>query len=174
MDSKNYLTGRQVNLLKRSFRKLNAQRVAARFYDRLFELHPKLREMFPPDHSDLMTKMMSVLELVVFSFEDKGEDRYSLQNSVILPLRELGRRHDDLGLNLEHYELANRLLIDSIQFELKDRFSNEFRESWGTALAMLSHAMLDKSMDDHKPRQSLQETFQQFFQEFKKRMSNFS
>ncbi len=179
MDSnkqKDYLNGQQVSLLKKSYRLLEPLKVASLFYEKLFERYPQLRHMFPTDHTDLMTKLMGVLELVVFSFEEKAPDRFLLQETMVIPLRDLGKKHDDRGVQSEHYFIANELLIESIHERLGKDFSEPMRESWIVALNLLSAAMQDASVDSlmtNKSGSSLfQGNFRQIFTEFKKRISH--
>ena len=179
MDSdnqKHYLNGQQVSLLKKSYRLLEPLKVAALFYGKLFERYPQLRHMFPTDHSELMTKLMGVLELVVFSFEEKTPDRFLLQETMVIPLRGLGKKHDDRGVLPEHYIIATELLIESIHEKLGKDFSEPMRESWNVALKILSAAMQDTSVDllmTSKSGSSLfQGNFRQIFTEFKKRISH--
>ena len=79
------LSGHQVGLLKKSFRQLNADQVAHDFYSRLFTQYPEVKHLFPADMSDLTTKLMSVFELVVFSFEEKQRMIHVL---IVGPIKE--------------------------------------------------------------------------------------
>jgi hemoglobin-like flavoprotein len=165
-----------VSLLKKSYRQFEPLQIAALFYDKLFERYPDLKHMFPTDHSELMTKLMGVLELVVFSFEEKTNDRFSLQESMIIPLRDLGKKHDDRGVMPEHYTIANDLLLESIHEKLGNDFTDPIRESWSVALHILSAAMQDESVDSQIINRSsnsvFQGNFRQLFNEFKKRISH--
>lgn len=140
------LTGHQVGLLKKSFRQLNADQVANDFYNRLFTQYPALKHLFPTDMSDLSTKLMSVFELVVFSFEEKKHDQFLLQDALIVPLRELGRKHDAKGVEPKHYTIANGLLLETMRDNGKDFFSNEVVNAWKLALDQLAAAMLDRTV----------------------------
>ena len=175
-NQKNYLNGQQVSLLKKSYRLLEPLKLAALFYEKLFERYPQLKHLFPADHSDLMTKLMGVLELVVFSFEEKVPDRFLLQETMVIPLRDLGKKHDDRGVLPEHYAIANELLIESLHEKLGKDFSEPMRESWNVALAILSAAMQDASVDSLMTAKSgsslFQGNFRQMFTEFKKRISH--
>jgi hemoglobin-like flavoprotein len=140
------ITAQQVTLLKKSFRQLDTQQIAAKFYSKLFERHPEVKRLFPPDMVDLGKKLMSVFELVVFSFEEITHDKYMLQQSVIVPLRELGRKHDDKGIQPEHYTIANSLLLETMQEEAGPDFTDEVKECWRVALFHLTTTMLDRSV----------------------------
>jgi hemoglobin-like flavoprotein len=140
------LTSHQVGLLKKSFRQLNTEQVANDFYSRLFTQYPAVKHFFPTDMSDLSTKLMSVFELVVFSFEEKKHDQFLLQDALIVPLRELGRKHDAKGIEPKHYTIANDLLLETMRDAGKDFFTSEVADAWKLALDQLTAAMLDRSV----------------------------
>jgi hemoglobin-like flavoprotein len=143
----NCLTGRQVGLLKKSFRQMDPGKVATRFYADLFEKHPGVKPLFSGNMSELMDKMMCVLELVVFSFEEKSQDNFKLQDSLIIPLRVLGKKHDQLGIIREHYVLTTQLLLNAIREETGASFTEDMSRSWGIALDHLAFVMQDSSLD---------------------------
>jgi len=140
------LTKQQVALLKKSFRQLDSSRVASVFYAKLFERHPEVKPLFPTDMADLSSKLMSVFELVVFSFEEKTDNQFTLQESVIMPLRQLGRKHDEKGIEPRHYELANALLLEAMQETGPSFFTDDVVTVWKLALNQLTFAMLNKSI----------------------------
>ena len=172
---KTYLTGQQVLLLKKSFRQMNPPQVAARFYSTLFQQHPEVKHMFPTDTVELGSKLMSVFELVVFSFDEKEHGRFGLQDVLIKPLRALGRKHDDKGVKAEHYEIANGLLL-KIMKESGEAFTKEMYQSWELALGHLTFAMQDKSVDStlklsEQTTTSIRDMFANILQNLKKQVS---
>jgi hemoglobin-like flavoprotein len=141
-----YLTAAQVQLLKKSFRQLNAQAYSDYFYKNLFERHPEVRPMFPADIEELKLKLMSVFELVMFSFEEKQDGQFALQEPLIIPLRHLGRTHEEKGVLPAHYQIANGLTLESLAHTLGTEHTPEIRQAWQLALAHLTSAMLNKSV----------------------------
>lgn len=140
------LTEQQVRLLKRSFRLMDPHKVTTRFYSKLFEQHPEIKTLFS-DTNELMEKLMSVLELVVFSFDEKTNGMFGLEDSLIVPLRHLGKKHEDKGVRPEHYPIANSLLLQSIEEELGTKQFAEVKGVWQNALEHLTAAMLNTSVD---------------------------
>jgi hemoglobin-like flavoprotein len=167
-----YLTAEHIALLKRTFRQLDTVRVASQFYRKLFALYPEVKSMFPSDTSDLGIKLMSVFELAVFSFEEKTQNQFGLQDAVIAPLRELGRKHESKGVLREHYKIANRLLLETMKNESPDVFSSKVEQSWALALQHLTFAMLDSNVNPKNISDesgiSLRETFSYLRQKIKK------
>jgi hemoglobin-like flavoprotein len=164
------LTGQQVSLLKKSFRQLDTNWVANTFYSRLFESHPYVRPLFPTDMSELAAKLMSVFELVVFSFDEKKHNQFTLQEQLIVPLRELGRKHDSKGVKPEHYDIANDLLLGAMRDGGKNVFSEEVEAAWKNALGQLTVAMLDRSIKTRGTHEESGKTLRETFAYIRKRL----
>lgn len=136
----------QVYLLKKSFRMLDPSQTSQRFYSKLFQQYPFVKPLFPNDMTELGGKLMSVFELVIYSFEETSHNEYTLQQSLIVPMRELGRKHDTKGVLDEYYGIANTLILETLQEELKGDFTDQVKIAWQLALDHLTKAMLDKSI----------------------------
>ena len=79
-----------------------AQQAGALFYDRLFDLDPNLRRLFPGDLREQSQKLMQMLAVAVRSLDDIG--------SITPALHALGRRHVAYGVTAEHFDtVANAL-----------------------------------------------------------------
>jgi hemoglobin-like flavoprotein len=153
------LTWDQVAILKKTFRSLNTDRVASRFYSSLFEQHPEVQSLFPKDTSDLATKLISVFELIVFSFEERKPNQFYLQASIMVPLRSLGKKHEEKGVQNHHYPIANQLLLEAIRKEAGYVLPKEVEDAWKLALAHLTSAMLNEEVEDEIPRNTMRDTF---------------
>jgi hemoglobin-like flavoprotein len=165
------LTGHQVALLRKTVRELQHAGFAPAFYELLFERHPEVKPLFPTNRADLEAKLMSVFELVAYSFQEKSQDSFALQADVLMPLRELGRKHDNLNILPEHYIIANTTFIRAMRNLPNTTFTEEVFESWQLALQHLTAAMLNPIM---KPSSTLIEqtghTIRQTFDFIKKRL----
>jgi hemoglobin-like flavoprotein len=159
-DRRVLLRARQVSLLKQSFRQIDTDRVSVMFYNTLFEEYPATKNFFPSDITDLRAKLISVLELVVFSFVEVAYDQYQLQPEVLVPLRDLGSKHDKLNIGRELYPIANSLLVRVLRQSNETVFTWEVTQAWELALNHLSHAMLDDRMEpDQSTFRTLRETY---------------
>lgn len=154
------LTKDQVAILKKTFRLMNTDNMATRFYNHLFTRHPEVRSMFPQDMTEQRTKLISVFELVVFSFVEREPDRFFIQEEIIAPLRMLGKKHTEKGVQKIHYPIANDLLLRSIKEEAGYVFPAEAQEAWALALQHITTAMLTGTKKTSQANfQSLRETF---------------
>ncbi len=90
----------QIKLVQDSFGKVApiADQAASIFYDRLFEVAPNVRPMFPSDMSEQRKKLMAALALVV---------RGLSHLETILPnVSALAKRHVAYGVKREHYPVV--------------------------------------------------------------------
>lgn len=129
---------------------MDGNRLAMRFYTSLFTRYPHLRSLFPTDLTELANKIVSVFELVVFSFQQHPDGTYHLQKEVLLPLRSLGSLHEERGVSDAHYPLVNEILLESIRLE-SPGFSLAAERAWKLALNHLTFAMIDKRAGDTRP-----------------------
>jgi nitric oxide dioxygenase len=108
--------------------------VAARFYDRLFELDPSLRALFAAtDMGTQGEKLVQTITVVVRGVEDLPR---------LLPAVEaLGRRHVGYGVQEAHYATVGDALLWTFGQVLGDAFTPAARESWATAFGLLAGAM---------------------------------
>jgi hemoglobin-like flavoprotein len=155
------LTTHQVVLLKNSLRLTNTEKLATEFYGALFSKYPQVKHLFPTDMKELGIKLMSVFELVIYSFEEKKTNRFSLQEELIKPMQELGKQHEAKGVMPDHYLIANDLLLEILAKENETLFTDEVKMSWKLALEHLTIAMLSKQPvnANHSDGRTLREIF---------------
>lgn len=127
----------QITLVQRTFAMVEpiAETAAQLFYNRLFEIDPSLREMFPEDMSEQRKKLMKTLKISVAGL--RATDK-------ILPaLQSLGRRH--IGYNVEevHYEIVGQALIWTLEQGLGEAFTDEVKQAWLATYTLLATVMQD-------------------------------
>jgi hemoglobin-like flavoprotein len=138
------LTEEQIKLLRQTLKAMDTDRLAMRFYTSLFVKHPEVKSLFPDDLTELSTKIVSVFQLVVHSFELNPDGNYYLQKEVLRPLRALGELHEKKGVDNRYYTWVNELLLESMHAELPGKFSKESEVAWKLALNHLTFAMLSE------------------------------
>jgi len=154
------LSDNQVTLLKQTFRIVDTDRLAMRFYSSLFAQHPEVKSLFPDDLTILSTKIVSVFELVAYSFVETKAGEYNLQAEVLQPLQHLGELHTKKGVVHDYYPWANALLLRSIQEESGPNFTSEMETAWKLALNHLTVAMLSKHSPSDSPFETMRDSFQ--------------
>lgn len=133
------MTPDECKLVQASFALLdvNADRVAASFYDRLFELDPNLAPLFNIDMSLQAMKFMEKLAIAVKGLDDL---------ETIAPfVRELGRRHTGYGVKTHDYEVVEKALLWALQEELGPAFGRDLKAAWSSAYWTISNMMIESA-----------------------------
>ena len=129
------MTPEQVKLVKNSFRKvLPIAGVAADlFYDRLFEIAPGLRVLFPEDLVAQKKKFITMLAMVVTNLNEFER--------IAPVVEDLGMRHVAYGAITNYYELFGATLLWALDETLGVDFTPPLRTAWSEAYATLAAAM---------------------------------
>ena len=112
-----------------------ADDAAALFYQRLFEIDPSLRRMFPEDMTGQRKKLMQMLTAAV-----KGLDRL---DQLVPVVQDLGRRHATYGVTDAHYDTVGAALLWTLQMGLGKGFTPEMKEAWTAVYGLLATTMRD-------------------------------
>jgi hemoglobin-like flavoprotein len=131
------ITSRQRDLVRETWQQIVPLQAAASaiFYDRLFQLDPTLRPLFPADLKAQRLKLTGALEFTVAHLGDPER--------LIPVLQDLGRSHRRLGIGTREFDLVGEALFWALQQGLGTAFTPEVREAWATAYALVSDVMLD-------------------------------
>lgn len=125
----------QVQLVQTSFKAVVpiAQQAADLFYDRLFEIAPQVRPLFPADMASQKMKLVAMLATAVNNLH---------QVDAILPaVRELGSRHRGYGVTVNHYAPVGQALLWTLEQGLGPAFTPEVKSAWTEAYSTLAGAM---------------------------------
>ncbi len=112
-----------------------ADTAANLFYDRLFELDPELRALFPAELTEQKQKLMTMLTTAVRSLNNL--------DAVVPVVQALGRRHVGYGVKEAHYATVGAALLDSLAKGLGPAFTPTVKESWTAVYGVLSTTMID-------------------------------
>ncbi|MGJ5181722.1 globin family protein [Bradyrhizobium oligotrophicum] len=130
------MTPSQIALVQESFAKVApiSDQAAIIFYDRLFEVAPQVRAMFPDDLTQQRKKLMATLAVVVNGLTNLP---------AILPAASaLAKRHVDYGAKPEHYPVVGSALLWTLERGLGEAWSPEVAEAWTAAYGTLSGYMI--------------------------------
>jgi nitric oxide dioxygenase len=130
----------RIALVQSSFKSVVpiADQAATLFYTRLFEIAPETRPLFADDISRQKKKLIQMLAWVVTNLH---------QLHTILPaIQDLGHRHAGYEVKPSYYEPVGAALIWTLEQGLgRDAFTDEIRQAWLAAYAVLSDAMIEAS-----------------------------
>ena len=133
------MTGEQINLVKKSFGKIEpiSEQAAALFYAKLFDLNPNLRPLFRGNMKEQGRKLMQVIGYAVESLERIDE--------IIPQVRALGARHAGYGVEERDYETVGTALLWTLEKALSREFTAETKEAWAAVYGLLAQTMKDAS-----------------------------
>jgi nitric oxide dioxygenase len=104
-----------------------------RFYERLFEISPGLRALFPADLAVQQLKLAQMLCLVVASLDQTEKLEPTLQR--------LGESHRGFGAKPAHYVAVGEALLDTLAEINGVAFDDEARASWQRLYGWVAHRM---------------------------------
>jgi hemoglobin-like flavoprotein len=111
-----------------------ADTAATLFYDKLFELDPSLRPMFPStDLREQKKKLMQTLTVAVRSL-------YRL-DELTPALEALGRRHAGYRVQDAHYATVGQALLWTLEQGLGAAFTPEVRDAWTETYQLIASVM---------------------------------
>jgi hemoglobin-like flavoprotein len=133
------MTPDQVKLVQQSFAKVApiSETAAVLFYDRLFEIAPQVKAMFPADMTEQRRKLMGMLAAVVNGLGDL--------NSILPAASALAKRHVSYGAKAEHYPVVGAALLWTLEKGLGDGWTPDIAEAWTTAYGTLSGYMISEA-----------------------------
>ena len=133
------MTQEQVAVVQQSFAKVApiADRAAVMFYERLFEVAPQVKAMFPADMTEQRQKPMATLGVVV--------NGLSNLESVLPAVSALAKRHAAYGAMPEHYSVVGSALLWTLEKGLGDAWTTEVADAWTAAYGTLSGYMIEQA-----------------------------
>jgi hemoglobin-like flavoprotein len=129
------VTEKQVELVQETWQQVEpvADQAAALFYDRLFELDPMLRPLFPDDLTEQRRKLTAMIDTAVRGLDDL--------DTVLFTARMLGRRHADYGVQDEDYVTVASALLWTLRRTLGAVFTPEVAQAWTDVYDLLATTM---------------------------------
>jgi hemoglobin-like flavoprotein len=133
------MTPDQVKLVQDSFAKVApiSETAAVLFYDRLFEIAPSVKPMFPADMTEQRKKLMMMLATVVGGLNNL--------ESILPAASALATRHVSYGANAEHYPVVGAALLWTLEKGLGDAWTPEIADAWTAAYGTLSGYMISQA-----------------------------
>jgi hemoglobin-like flavoprotein len=133
------MTPDQVKIVQESFAKVApvSDQAATIFYDRLFEVAPSVKAMFPSDMTEQRKKLMATLAVVV--------NGLSNLEAVLPAASALAIRHVAYGAKAEHYPVVGGALLWTLEKGLGEGWTDEVAAAWTAAYGTLSTYMISEA-----------------------------
>lgn len=129
------LQPRTIEIIKSTVPALEAhgRAITSRFYQRLFEAHPELLNIF--NHvNQKQGRQQAALANAVYAAA-----RYIDQLEVILPVvQQIAHKHRSLGVRPEHYPIVGQHLLGAIKEVLGDAATEEILGAWAEAYGVIA------------------------------------
>ncbi len=129
------MTPQHIELVQTSFKKVVpiAGTAADLFYNRLFEIAPETRSLFPADLTDQKVKLMAMLGTAVTNLH---------KLEAIMPaVKALGERHKGYGVTAAHYAPVGAALLWTLEKGLGPDFTPEVKAAWTETYTALAGVM---------------------------------
>src|SRR6185369_10393037 len=129
------MTPHQITLVQTSFKKVVpiAATAADLFYNRLFEIAPETRAMFPKDLAEQKGKLMSMLGTAVTNLHKL--------DTILSAVKDLGQRHKGYGVTAAHYAPVGAALLWTLEKGLGPDFTPEVKAAWTETYTALAGVM---------------------------------
>lgn len=111
----------------------NEDEFASKFYARVFEMAPEVRELFKKNMLDQGRMLTHMLGGIVYSL--------SRPEYLILGLKSLGRQHQSYGVERAHYPVVKKALLETIEEQLGEQGNFKVLNAWENALDLVIHSM---------------------------------
>ena len=115
------------------------------FYNRLFELEPSTRDMFPDDVTEQGKKLMAALGTVVSGL--------TALETIVPTVQQLGISHVGYGVEDWHYDVVGQALIWTLEQGLGDAFTDDVRDAWLAAYTLLASVMIEAANQNRDEQQ---------------------
>jgi hemoglobin-like flavoprotein len=129
------MTPEQIELVKSTWASVEqiSDTAAELFYGKLFELDPKLKELFKGDMTEQGKKLMQMIGVAVANLHQLGE--------VLVPVQELGKRHVGYNVKDEDYDTVAQALLWTLEQGLKDAWNEDVKAAWTETYVTLANVM---------------------------------
>jgi hemoglobin-like flavoprotein len=133
------MTPAQITLVQESFAKVApiSEQAASMFYDRLFEVAPTVKAMFPADMTEQRKKLMATLAVVVNGLTNL--------ESILPAASALATRHVSYGAKPEHYPVVGGALLWTLEKGLGEAWTPDVADAWTAAYGTLSGYMISEA-----------------------------
>jgi len=142
------MTPEQVTMVQDSFKKVVpiAATAADLFYNRLFEIAPEVRPLFPDDLAEQKKKLIAMLATAVTNLHQVG--------TIIPAVEALGKRHAGYGVTAKHYEPVGAALLWTLEQGLGPDFTPPVKAAWTETYMTLAGVMQNAAAAMPAPKQA--------------------
>ncbi len=128
----------KVEVLEKSFQEVapHAEEFVADFYERLLTMLPEVQHLFKDTDMEVQrTKLIGALAMVI----------KNLRNTriVSMALQDLGRRHEEMDVEREHYPMVGAALLETFAGFFGEKWTPDVKEAWTAAYNAIAAMMYE-------------------------------
>lgn len=128
----------KVEILEKSFQEVapHAEEFVADFYERLFTMFPEVQHLFKD--TDMKAQRMKLIGAMAMVIKNLRNTRI-----VSMALQDLGRRHEEMGVEREHYPMAGAALLEAFAGFFGEKWTPDVKEAWTDACNAIAAMMCE-------------------------------
>jgi hemoglobin-like flavoprotein len=129
------LTDTQKIIIQTTFKQVaDADLLAKRFYNRLFEIDSTTQPLFKGDMAEQRKKLIQMMAVVVANLGDLG--------TIVPAIQSLGKRHADYGVTIDHWNSVGAALLWALEDEFGEAFTKEVADAWASAYGLIAQTAI--------------------------------
>lgn len=127
------ITQEQKDIVQATFAQVtDADQLATRFYDHLFETDPSTKPLFRHDMAEQRQKLLQTIAVVV---NDLG--------TIVPAVQSLGRRHVAYGVTVQHWDSVGNSLLWALEDTFGEAFTSEVHDAWAAAYGLIANTAIE-------------------------------
>lgn len=115
-------------------------------YNRLFDVAPGVRQMFSTNMDIQREKLVATLTWVASNAPKLASDSSEPEESVLdikRRIRDLGRRHRELGVEPAHYDVLKVVMMDVLRNLLGEKLDEPTEAAWDRFYDIIAAEMIE-------------------------------
>ena len=122
----------------------HGQNITRNFYDRLFEAHPELFNVFNRPNQQT-GQQQNALADAVFAYASHIDNIEVLESAI----ERITHKHNSIGIDPDHYPIVGKHLLEAVQEVLELPSDHEALSAWAEAYNFLANAFIttEQSLD---------------------------
>lgn len=117
----------------------DADQLASRFYERLFEIDASTAPMFHGDMSEQRKKLIQTLAVVV-----NGLDNL---DGIVPAIQSLGKRHVQYGVTVQHWDSVGSALLWTLGDTFGPAFTDKVKQAWASAYNLVAQTAISAAYE---------------------------
>lgn len=120
----------------------HGETITGRFYDRMFQDHPELLNIFNQTNQKKKTQRTALANAVIAAAANIDQ-----LGNIIPVVKQIGHKHRSIGIKPEHYPIVGKYLLIAIKDVLGDAATPDIMQAWEKAYGVIADAFIGIEKD---------------------------